>query len=210
MSASQRQILLVLRAQCGDRQAFDELLAGVQLRLQRFLFGLIGDAHAADDVLQETFVIVWKKLGWLRDPELFGPWMHRIAKREAYRRMRREGARLEVELDAGAVEFANAGAADLANVADAQAAARSDEGAATARADELERLPELVAGIPAGSRAVLLLHYWEGMSLEQAAEVLELPLGTVKSRLSYGLAALRRMTQRSALQREPRSQRKAR
>lgn len=83
MPESERQTLLVLRAQCGDRAAFEELLAGVEVRLLRYLAGLIGDSHAAEDVLQETFVIVWKKLGWLRDPELFRPWIHRIAVLEA-------------------------------------------------------------------------------------------------------------------------------
>ena len=174
MPENRRQNLLVLRAQCGDRAAFDELLAGVQVRLHRYLAGLVGDRHLAEDVLQEAFVIVWKKLGWLRDPALFRPWLHRIATREAFRRLRRARAASEVELD------------EL-DVAEARV-----ESELEASSDALERLPELVASISPASRAVLLLHYWEGLRLEDVAEVLDISLGTVKSRLNYGLVALRR------------------
>jgi RNA polymerase sigma-70 factor (ECF subfamily) len=105
--------------------------------------------------------------------------MHRIATREAFRRMRRERVALEVELDEATVERTS----DV-------------ESSVAERSDVLELLPELVAGIPPASRAVVLLHYWEDLSLEKVAEVLDLPLGTAKSRLSYGLAALRRMADR--------------
>lgn len=57
---------------------------------------------------------------------------------------------------------------------------------------EKDRIPELVEGLPAGSRAVLILHYVDDLPVSEVAEVLGLPQGTAKSRLSYGLGVLRR------------------
>ena len=74
---------LVLRAQSGDREAFDRLLRGVQGPLHRCVLSLAGqDAHLAEDVLQEVFLRLWRKLPWLREPALFRPWAYRVAARE--------------------------------------------------------------------------------------------------------------------------------
>src|SRR5262249_25956440 len=88
--ADAHETRLVLRAQVGDRAALDELFQEVQGPLYRYLLGLAGEAHLAEDVLQEVFLRVHRKLGWLREAALFRPWLYRIATREALRRLRRE------------------------------------------------------------------------------------------------------------------------
>src|SRR6516164_3538025 len=82
-------ITLVLLARSGDRGALNELLSEVQDGLYGYLVRLVDDKHLAEDILQEVFVLIWRKLSWLRDPEFFRPWAFRIASREAFRRLRK-------------------------------------------------------------------------------------------------------------------------
>ncbi|HEX8687785.1 MAG TPA: RNA polymerase sigma factor [Pyrinomonadaceae bacterium] len=170
-----REGFLVLRAQSGDRAALDALLSSVQEPLFRYLLSLLGHAHAAEDVLQETFIRVYRKLGWLREPELFRPWAYRVATREAFRYLKRERRWAEQLRDEEALK--------------ALPAPPPRE----ALAPELSaRLRESVGALSPASRAVVVLYYLHEMSLEETAGVLGIPLGTVKSRLAYGLEALRR------------------
>ena len=163
---------LVLRAQSGDRAPLEALLQDVQTPLRRYLAGMIGDTAAADDVLQETLVRIYRKLRWLDDPALFRPWAYRIASREALRwlaKTRQSRAR-EREMD------------------DVQLEAMADTPPAPVDPREVERLVESAS--PA-SRAVLILHYQHDLTIDEVAEVLGLAPGTVKSRLAYGLRRLR-------------------
>jgi RNA polymerase sigma-70 factor (ECF subfamily) len=158
----------VLRAQCGDRDALELLLRSIQPSLQRYLCGLVG-SFQSDDVLQDVLIVVARKLVWLEQPELVRPWAFRIASRAGFKHLKRE--RRWVHDDA----------------------ALEDIPAPDPRpADELLRALPTMEGIPAASRAVLVLHFQEEMTLPSIAAILEIPLGTVKSRLAYGLKALRK------------------
>jgi len=161
----------VLRAQCGDREALERLLASVQPSLRGYLSALAGRADA-DDLLQDVMIIVIRKLGGLEDPQVFRPWAFRIASREAFRHVRKRRIRVgrhdtELSLD------------DLA-----MPAVRPSE-------ELLERLLAADSLSPA-SRAVLILHFKEDLSLPEVAAILDIPLGTAKSRLAYGLASIRK------------------
>src|SRR5262249_29716405 len=173
--ADAHETRLVLRAQVGDRVALDELFQAVQGPLYCYLLGLAGDVHLAEDVLQEVFLRVHRKLGWLREAALFRPWLYRIATREALRRLRPERRWRELVRDEGGLQSAEAqpvvGPPDTAL---------------------LDQLPELLAAVSPASRAVLALHYLDHRTLDEIARELGLAVGTVKSRLAYGLAALRR------------------
>jgi RNA polymerase sigma-70 factor (ECF subfamily) len=164
---------LVLRAQAGDRAALEALLAHADALLRPFATHMLRDADAADDVLQDVLLRVYRKLGTLREPRAFAAWARRIAAREIFRalRARRAHDRTHDELPP-----------DLAAEADAPAA---PDGL-------LQRLPELLRHVSPASRAVLALHYLDGLTLDETAAVLELPMGTAKSRLAYGLTLLRR------------------
>ena len=161
----------MLRAQAGDREALELLLRSIQPVLSRYIRGLVGEFHA-DDVTQDVLLIVYRKLWWLTSADLFRPWMYRIASRMAFRHLKRRRRWSEHQ--------------------------RDDEALDTLAAPDPPPAPGTVAELLGGmdltpaSRAVLLLHFEEEMSLQDVAAVLELPLGTVKSRLAYGLAALRR------------------
>lgn len=156
---------LVLRAQAGDRAALEELLRLAQGPLYRYLSGVTGDAGAAEDVLQETLLRIARKLRWLSDAALFRAWAFRIASREAQRHFAKRRI-FEPIVD----DFAAEEPAPL----------------------DAEALRGAVAHLSPASRAVVVLHYLEELPLAEVADILEIPLGTVKSRLGYGLVQLRR------------------
>jgi RNA polymerase sigma-70 factor (ECF subfamily) len=167
-------VWLVLRAQSGDRAALESLLAHADGLLRPFATLMLRDADAVDDVLQDALLIVYRKLGTLREPRAFAAWARRIAGREIFRalRGRRAHEQLHDELPP-----------DLASDADPP---EPPDGL-------MQRLPELLERVSPASRAVLALHYIDDLSLDETAAVLDLPMGTVKSRLAYGLATLRRV-----------------
>jgi RNA polymerase sigma-70 factor, ECF subfamily len=160
----------VARAQCGDREALELLLRSAQPGLHRYVSRVVG-ATDADDVVQNVLVTIARKLTWLAEPRLFRSWMFRIASRQAFAHIRRERRRAEDPLD----EEIQAGIA-----------------APVPPSDELLR--ELLDSdrLTPTSRAVLVLHFQEELSLAEVAAILEIPPGTVKSRLAFGLKSLRR------------------
>jgi RNA polymerase sigma-70 factor (ECF subfamily) len=171
VSEAFHEALWVLRAQGGDPHALELLLRSVQPSLRRFIATLVGPADT-DDVLQESLIRVYRKLGQLAVPELFRAWSFRIAKRVALRHAKSQTRWLD----------------------EADMTPRLEDIPAPDAPPTKESLDELLlAGrVSPASRAVLVLHFQEGLSLPEVAAALELPLGTVKSRLGYGLSPLRR------------------
>ena len=164
------ETLWALRAQCGDREALELLLRSVQPSLRRYVRRLTTDADA-DDVLQNVLVAIARNVIWLVEPRLFRPWAFRIASRAAFSHLRRVRRRGVEETDEALLAALPAPEAPPNN----------------------ELLAELLDGevLSPASRAVLVLHFQEEMQLDEVAAVLEIPLGTVKSRLAYGLKTLR-------------------
>lgn len=171
MTTSRQEALWVLRAQCGDRDGLECLLRSIHPSLRRFLIGIVGPSHA-DDVLQDVLVTVCRKLNALHTPELLRPWVFRIASRQAFRHIKRGKRWPEQAMDESMLDGISA--REL-----------SPPG------DLLQELLSLEELSPA-SRAVLLLHFQEELPLSDVAAILEIPVGTAKSRLAYGLTTLRR------------------
>ena len=165
----------VLRAQVGDREAIEALLRVVQPGLARYVRAIVGPDDA-EDVTQDVMVSIYRKLWTLSAPELFRPWMYRIASRAAFQFLRKRRRWPDHLRDDEAFD-------ELAT---------EDHTSVGPRIDELLQDPRITPP----SRAVLALHFKEEMTLAEVAAVLDVPLGTVKSRLAYGLAALRRHPQR--------------
>ena len=158
MADFQPSTRLILLSQAGDRPALVQLLQSIQEALHGYVVRLVNDDHMAQDVLQEVFVLIWRKLRWLRDPELFRPWVFRIASREAFRRLRRE-------------RFWSRRFGEPAIEMIAQA-----EPPDPVPPEWLEQLPKHLAAVSPASRAVLMLHYLQGLTLEEVAGVLTLSL----------------------------------
>lgn len=155
---------LVERAMAGDREAFTELTRGSIGKLYAIARLILRDSERAEDATQEALVAAWRQLSALRDPDRFDAWLRRMLVRACYReagrhqRQRRIATRIEPLATAG-----------------------PDPGDALADRDELERV---FARLRPEQRALVVLHYYLGLPMGETAEILGLPLGTVKSRLS--------------------------
>jgi RNA polymerase sigma-70 factor (ECF subfamily) len=167
--------VLVVRAQLGDLRALDRLLQGAQAPLYRHIWHILGDEHAAEDVLQEVLLTVSRKIGALRDPAWFRAWAFRIATRLAIRHAGRARRLAET--------FISPPVADIA----------VEEIAEPFDAELLATLATALDDVPPASQLVLRMHYMEGLTHVEVAEALDISTGTVKSRLSYGLAWLRKV-----------------
>jgi RNA polymerase sigma-70 factor (ECF subfamily) len=174
MTSAGQEVRWVVRAQSGDVEALDALLRAVQGPLYGHVLRLVGDPHLAGDALQDVFVLILRNLRWLREPRLFRPWAYRIASRQALQCLKRERR--------------HSGHGDEALLASVPAGPEVEG----ADPELLRRLPGLLGEVSPASRAVLSLHYFEGLTLQETADVLEISLAAVKSRLAYGLSVLRK------------------
>lgn len=169
--------LLVVEAQCGDRECLDLLVDRWTPRVLAASRRLTGDESGADDVAQESWAAIARGLGRLRDPALFGPWARGIVRRKAAdwiasrRRQRRDGSMLADPADNGS--------------------------AASMDGDELGRLRAAIRLLPGDRRAALFLLYVEGLSVGQIASLFGVPSGTIKSRLHQARAELRALLEPS-------------
>lgn len=166
---------LAARAQLGDRGALEKLLLALQPQLGDHVRAILRDHDHAADVLQDVLLIICRRLGTVRETRWIRAWAYRIATREAYRSMRRTRRRLEQSIT------------DLPDITNP----RIDEHE-VGDAELLSELPAKLATVPAAAQIVLRMHYMSSLTQAEIAESLEIPLGTVKSRLAYGLACLRR------------------
>ena len=165
---------LVLRAQSNDRNAETELLGLTMRELRPYVHAMLDDADLAADVVQETLVTIHRHLRSLREPKAYFAWARRIASRRVYAALSRQRRRdaLHLPLDEHLP----------------LETAETDE---QPNADVLEALPALLSRVSPASREVLHLHYMSELSLDEIATTLDLPIGTVKSRLGYGLRTMR-------------------
>jgi RNA polymerase sigma-70 factor (ECF subfamily) len=162
--------LLVLLAQSGDRAALEQLLRDAYAPLRRYINGLVG-AALADDVLQETSLQIFRKLSYLREPSVFRPWTFRIASRIAFSHLKH--VRRWQPLDDAPSDHFTTFDPTLGEPPD-------------------EAFFALLDRVSPASRAVLLLRYQHDLTLEESAAILEIPIGTAKSRLNYGVTTLRK------------------
>lgn len=166
---------LAARAQLGDRTALEELLRRIQGPLGEHIRDIVRDADLAADVLQDTLVIVCRRLHTVRQTEWVRAWAYRVATREAWRALRRS-RRHDLQPFDDLIELPDSSQHDPGS---------DDE-------ELLGQLPARLSALPAGAQIVLRLHYLQGLTQHEVAEALGIPVGTVKSRLAYGLMCLRR------------------
>jgi len=138
--------------------------------VSRTAAGILGSADAAEDVAQQVFIKVWQKLPTVRASS-FDSWLYRITVNAAIDTLRRQPA-------------AEPLSAQIASLA------RSPE-ESTVQFSEQERVRAAVAQLPERTRAALILREYEGLSYKEIATMLEIPVGTVMSRLHYARKILR-------------------
>lgn len=162
---------LVERAQHGDREAYETIVRDTAPRLFAICQRIVHDHDVAEDATQRALVEMWRDLPGLRDPDRFDAWSYRLAVRSSYAEARQR-RRLR-----GSVRLLPSDAAD-----------GPDEIGAIAQRDALD---EAFGLLSLEQRAVIVLRYLVGLSLEETALVVGAPVGTVASRLHYGLRRMR-------------------
>ena len=172
--------LLVLRCRRGDAAAWRELIRLWERRLFYYVRRLVGGERDAWDVLQQTWLAAYRAMPSLQEPRALRAWLYRIAHRQAVSHLRHVGAMPEA--GAEAIE-------DAAGVPDG-----ADDPSFAAEA--ADRVHAGLSGLSLTHREVLTLHFLEDASVGEIAQVLEVPEGTVKSRLFHAKRALRAALER--------------
>lgn len=169
------EILLISRARGGDREAFGELVEQYRDNVYRLAYRMCGNAYDADEAAQEAFVAAWRALPNFRGDAKFSTWLYRLTTNAAIDVMRRE-KRHQTVGDGEMMELAD----------DADSPQETVE-----RTEQQEAVQKALATLSEEYREVLLLRYMEELDYAEIAEVLQLPSGTVKSRINRAKAALK-------------------
>jgi len=162
---------LIERASRGDHDAFAALVGASIGHLTAVARLIVRDHELARDAVQDAYIRAWRDLPGLREPDRFDAWLHRLTVNACLDSLRRRRRR-PIEIDIHPLVLATT----------------ADQLSQVANRDQLDRG---FARLPPDQRAVLVLHYYVGMSVPSVADTLGVPLGTVQSRLGRGLAALR-------------------
>jgi RNA polymerase sigma-70 factor (ECF subfamily) len=172
--AAVNEIELITRAKSGERNAFSELVSIHAQGVRNVIYRMCGDAQVAEDAAQETFIQAWLHLGSYRPQTSLRSWLYRIAVNAATDILRKEKRILPNSLE------------DLQ--------LRDPELGPEAMLFQEERtalIQKAVLSLPGACRAVLVLREYEGMSYHEIADALDIPIGTVMSRLNYARKSLR-------------------
>jgi RNA polymerase sigma-70 factor (ECF subfamily) len=161
---------LVEQAQRGDREAFTRLAFELSDRLFAVAHRILRDFDSAGDALQVTLLRIWRDLPSLRDPAHIEAWAYRVLIRvcnDELRKLRRRAPALHLLAADGAAEDPAISIADR------------------------EQLDRAFRTLNTEQRAAIVLQYYRDLTLSEIAEVLQVPIGTVRSRLHYAKRALR-------------------
>jgi RNA polymerase sigma-70 factor (ECF subfamily) len=162
---------LVVKAQRGDQRAFEALATASHSRLQRTAVGILRDPYLAEDAVQQALLAIWRDLRQLRDPDRFEAWSYRLLVRACYA----EAKRRPQWMPDDQMRSSN------------QPVAADAYGAVIWR----DALESAFVRLSVDQRAVVVLHHLMSLTQDQVAEVLQVPAGTVYSRLSRAIGTLR-------------------
>lgn len=167
---------LVERIQTGDQQAFERLLDAYETRVYRLALRFTGNETDAEDLTQEVFVGVYRGLARFRGDSALGTWIYRVAMNHCleYRRKRRLD---QIPLDEELMLASRDWHADPVQCADKQ--------------ELSQRVEAAINSLSPLHRDVVVLHELQGLTYQEVAATLDVPVGTVKSRLSNAFRRLR-------------------
>jgi RNA polymerase sigma-70 factor (ECF subfamily) len=182
---------LRLIAEClnGRTDAFGELVRRHQDRLYNTLYRLLDNADDAQDVLQDAFLNAYQSLDSFKGDAQFFTWLYRIAMNTAMSHKRKQ--RVALSIEAGREE--GNGYHEPMDVSEF-----SQPGQALEKAEQERRIQDALNRMSPEHRAVLILKDMEGQKYEAIAEILQVPVGTIRSRLHRARLELRELLERSA------------
>ncbi len=183
---------LVEQFRAGDENAFRKLVKRYEKDIYRYLVRFLGNPAWAEDVFQDTFLQVHLSAGTFDISRSFRPWLYTIASNKARDFMRSQARRPTVNVSA--IESDDDDQIDLWSIL-----LQDNETPSTLfdRNQEIEIVREVVAQMPENLREILMLAYFKQLPYKEIAEVLDVPLGTVKSRLHAAVAAFARLYQKA-------------
>ena len=162
---------LVARVRRGDLEAFGQLIERYEKGLLASVLAELHDVHTAEDVVQATLLLAFRRLETLREAAKFGPWLMQIARRQVVEAVRARPIAVSIPLDHSKHERA-----DDANIE---------------TWIESEHLLSLVTRLPEHERLLVGLRYFDGHKMGEIAAITARPIGTVTKQLSRAIARLR-------------------
>ncbi len=167
----ENETAVIERAKSGDSAAFEQIILDYRSRLTDLIFHLYGDENLAEDAAQTAFIKAWRHLPEFQTGRSFRSWLFKIAINAAIDHLRREKPRVEID-------------AILDLSLDEHIEDRIEDG------ERWKVIRQAVAELPDSSRSVLILKEFQGLRYREIADVLDIPLGTVMSRLNYARKVL--------------------
>jgi RNA polymerase sigma-70 factor (ECF subfamily) len=184
MSQQTDDLVLIERAQKGDRAAFDDLVRKHEARAYQYAFRLTPNAEEACDVVADAFIRVYGALHNFKGNSAFTTWLYRIVTNCYLDLRKRDKSKFNVSLDQtlpGQEQEMERQIEDDRPGPDGEAERNERE----------RRMEDAVSQLPEYQRAMIVMYHAEGLAYEEIAEALDLPIGTVKSRLNRARLQLR-------------------
>ena len=178
--------LLLAYREHGEIEAFETLVARYERELYSYLRRYVGSDAVAEDVFQQTFMQVHLKCDQFAEARRFRPWLYTIATNQAIDHQRRNKRHKMVSLDRGRRTSDDEGG----SLGETLVSASVEPDVAVDASEQQAAVRRAVAELPEQYQQVVLLIYFQGMKYREAAEVLEIPVGTVKSRLHAAITKL--------------------
>jgi len=178
---------LIQQAQAGNRRAMNQLFGEWYPKVYSLAYRYFNDEFQAAEVSQQTFVSIHKSLGQLRDPQAFKAWLFRTAVNCCHSQARKRSRQPETTNVLSVVENLSGPATPYQTLN---------------QKEKSQIVLNALQKIPAEQREVIVMKEYEGMKFREIAEVLELSENTVKSRLYYGLKAMRKLLEDSRVHKD--------
>jgi len=172
--AAANETEFVIQAQCGDRNAFGELVRIHSQGVINVVYRMCGDGQIAEEAAQEAFIQAWLHLASYRPQTSLRNWLYRIAFNAATDILRREKRILPSDIEEMHLTDAHPGPEALLS-----------------QTERTALIQKAILSLPDASRAVLVLREYEEMSYHEIADTLDIPVGTVMSRLNYARKILK-------------------
>jgi RNA polymerase sigma-70 factor (ECF subfamily) len=185
LQCSDEELLTRLRG--GEREVFGVLVRRYQRELYGYLRRYLGDANLADDVFQATFLQVFTKIAQYEPGRAARPWLYTIATHQAIDAMRRVGRHPMVSLEQSTSEGENGEVRSMVEMLESRESNPLDQ---SLEGESREQVRAYVDKLPEFLRQVVVLVYYQGLKYREVADIIGVPVGTVKSRLHTALLKL--------------------
>jgi len=184
---------LIQRFQNGQTQAFNLIVWRWQKPLLNFLYRFLGNKQDAEDVNQKTFLKVYQKISSLKDIDRFQVWLYQVAANEARDLLRRKKNRSFLSLGIRSKSNSSFEENNIPDIVDSETVDADNN----IHQAELRKIFEnAMQEIPEEQRVVIIMKIYQDLKFAEIAEILQESLNTIKSRMYYGLKALRQVLQK--------------